>query len=421
MNIKTYRPIFFQVVSFIIPILSFGILSNRLLINVNQPYIKEFSLYLSLVTITSLLEFGQHNALILSVSKIKKIDLKLEPYLLICLYNFCFHILFFLIIFLLISQGIIFSNFEIDIAKLIQIFFSSELLFLISLDCSFFRGITKYKNSAFFVSAPPLLISISTLLIIFFNFSADLIIRNAFFILLICKFFSIYFLSRFLINGFNFKYFQKLLFKPYLVINLTYSNNLPISYISYYFIHNLLSTLWMQIPRIFLLGYSPLIASQFVLFQSISGKFNGIGNSIGEISINNSIKNIQSQIISKASAFAKRYSTFIALFTSVLAALVILPETTNFYQYLALFIMCTGAIISSTVAPIYFDFIEKKKMFLNTIIQGFSTFGLSIFVICSYIIINIFNFIPIFLLICMSVFLSDIIHYLSYDKMKNSQ
>ena len=152
MNLKTYRPIFFQVISFLIPILSFGLLSNRLLINENQLYIQEFSLYLSLVSITSLLEFGQHNALILSVSKIKKNDLKLEPYLLICLYNFCFHILFFLIIFLLISQGIIFSNFEIDITKLIQIFFSSDLLFLISLDCSFFRGITKYKNSAFFVS-----------------------------------------------------------------------------------------------------------------------------------------------------------------------------------------------------------------------------------------------------------------------------
>ena len=77
MNIKTYRPIFFQVVSFLIPILSFGLLSNRLLINVNQPYIKEFSLYLSLVTITSLLEFGQLNALILSVSKTKKNDLRI--------------------------------------------------------------------------------------------------------------------------------------------------------------------------------------------------------------------------------------------------------------------------------------------------------------------------------------------------------
>ena len=174
----------------------------------------------------------------------------------------------------------------------------------------------------------------------------------------------------------------------------------------------------MQIPRIFLLGYSPLIASQFVLFQSISGKFNGIGNSIGEISINNSIKNIQIQIISKASTFAKRYSTFIALFTSVLAALVILPETTNFYQYLALFIMCTGAIISSTVAPIYFDFIEKKKMFLNTIIQGFTTFSFSIFILCSYLISNLFRNMPIFLLICISVFLSDILHYLAYDKMK---
>ena len=122
MNIKTYRPIFFQVVSFIIPILSFGLLSNRLLINVNQPYIKEFSLYLSLVTITSLLEFGQHNALILSVSKIKKIDLKLEPYLITCLYNLFPHYIF-LIIFLLISQGIIFANFEIDFAKLIKFFF----------------------------------------------------------------------------------------------------------------------------------------------------------------------------------------------------------------------------------------------------------------------------------------------------------
>ena len=78
------------------------------------------------------------------------------------------------------------------------------------------------------------------------------------------------------------------------------------------------------------------------------------------------------------SSFSKRYSTFIAFFTSVLAALVILPKTTNFYQYLALFIMCTGAIISSTVAPIYFEFIAQKKMFLNTIIQGFSTFCLSI-------------------------------------------
>ena len=95
MNIKTYRPIFFQIVSYLIPILSFGLLSNRLLINVNQPYIKEFSLYLSLVTITSLLEFGQLNALILSVSKTKKNDLRLEPYLITCLYNVCFHIIFF--------------------------------------------------------------------------------------------------------------------------------------------------------------------------------------------------------------------------------------------------------------------------------------------------------------------------------------
>ena len=86
MNIKTYRPIFFQVISFLIPILSFGLLSNRLLINANQLYIKEFSLYLSLVSITSLLEFGQQNALILSVSKIKKNDLRLEPYLITCLY-----------------------------------------------------------------------------------------------------------------------------------------------------------------------------------------------------------------------------------------------------------------------------------------------------------------------------------------------
>ena len=98
MNIKTYRPIFFQVISFIIPILSFGLLSNRLLINANQLYIKEFSLYLSLVSITSLLEFGQQNALILSVSKIKN-DLRLEPYLITCLYNVCFHFLFFLIVF----------------------------------------------------------------------------------------------------------------------------------------------------------------------------------------------------------------------------------------------------------------------------------------------------------------------------------
>ena len=419
MNIKTYRPIFFQVISFLIPILSFGLLSNRLLINANQLYIQEFSLYLSLVSITSLLELGQQNALILSVSKTKKNDLRLEPYLITCLYNICLHFLFFFIVFLLISQNIIFANYELNIAKLLQICFSSELLFLISLDCSFFRGITKYKNSAFFISAPPLLISISTLLIIFFEFSPDLIIQNAFYILIICKLTSIFFLSRYLNNGFNFEYFKKLFIKPFSVINQTYSSNLSIFYISYYFTHSLLTTLWMQIPRIFLLGYSPLIASQFVLFQSIAGKFNGIGSSIGEISINNSIKNLQSKIISRASYFAKRYSTFIALFTSVIAALVILPKTTNFYQYSALFIMCTGAIISSTVAPIYFEFIAQKKMFLNTFIQGFSTFCLSIFVVFSYIIINIFNFIPIFLLICMSVFLSDIIHYLSYDKMKN--
>lgn len=421
MNIKTYRPIFFQIVSFLIPILSFGLLSNRLLINVNQPYIKEFSLYLSLVTITSLLEFGQLNALILSVSKTKKNDLRIEPYFITCLYNVCFHIIFFLIIFLLISQGIIFNNFELNFTKLIQICFASELLFLISLDCAYFRGITKYKNSAFFISAPPLLISISTLLIIFFNFSADLIIRNALYILLICKLISICFLSRYLNYRFNFKYFKKLLFKPFTVINQTYQNNLSISYISYYFTHSLLSTLWMQIPRIFLLGYSPLVASQFVLFQSISGKFNGIGSSIGEISINNSIKNIQSKIINKASTFAKKYSTFIAFFTSVLAALVILPKTTNFYQYLALFIMCTGAITSSTVAPIYFEFIEDKKMFLNTIIQGFTTLSLSISILFAYIISNLFSFVPIFLLICISVFLSDIFHYLTYDKIRKNQ
>ena len=203
------------------------------------------------------------------------------------------------------------------------------------------------------------------------------------------------------------------------VVNQTYQSNLSISYISYYFTHSLLSTLWMQIPRLFLLGYSPLIASQFVLFQSISGKFNGIGSAIGEISINNSIKNIQNKIISRASAFAKRYSTFIAFFTSVLAASIILPKTTNFYQYLALFIMSTGAIISSTVAPIYFEFIAQKKMFLNTIIQGFSTFCLSMFILGSYITINILDFIPIFLLVCMSVFLTDIMHYLAYDKMKS--
>ena len=421
MNIKTYRPIFFQIVSYLIPILSFGLLSNRLLINVNQPYIKEFSLYLSLVTITSLLEFGQLNALILSVSKTKKNDLRLEPYLITCLYNVCFHIIFFLIIFLLISQGVIFSNFDIDYNKLIQICLASELLFLISLDCAFFRGITKYKNSAFFISAPPLLISISTLIIIFSNFSADLIIRNAFYILLICKFISIYFLSRYLNDRFNLKYFKKLIFKPLKVVNQTYQSNLSISYISYYFTHSLLSTLWMQIPRLFLLGYSPLIASQFVLFQSISGKFNGIGSAIGEISINNSIKNIQNKIISRASAFAKRYSTFIAFFTSVLAASIILPKTTNFYQYLALFIMCTGAIISSTVAPIYFEFIEGKKMFLNTIIQGFTTLSLSIFILFSYLIGNLFSFVPIFLLICISVFLSDIFHYLTYDKIRANQ
>ena len=420
MNIKTYRPIFFQVVSFLIPILSFGFLSNRLLININQLYIKEFSLYLSLVTITSLLEFGQQNALILSVSKIKKNELRLEPYLITCLYNICLHIIFFLIVFLLISQGIIFSNYELKIAKLIQICFASELLFLISLDCAFFRGITKYKNSAFFISAPPLLISISTLLIILFDFSADLIIQNALYVLIICKFTSIYFLSRYLNYGFNFKYFQRIILKPITVINQTYSGNLSIFYISYYFLHSSLTTLWMQIPRIFLLGYSPLVASQFVLFQSIAGKFNGIGSSIGEISINNSIKKIQSRIISRASSFAKKYSILIALFTSVLAALVILPKTTNFYQYFALYIMCTGAIISSTVAPIYFEFIEAKKMFLNTLIQGFTTFGLSFFILCSFMINNIFSFVNIFLLICISVFLSDIIHYFAYDKMRKN-
>ena len=418
MNIKTYRPIFFQVVSFLIPILSFGLLSNRLLVIANELYIKEFSLYLSVVTITALLEFGQQNALILSVSKIKKNDLRLEPYLITCIYNICLHIIFFLVFFLLISKGIIFPNYELNIDKLVQICFSSELVFLISLDCSFFRGLTKYKNSAFFISAPPLLISISTLLIILFNFSPDLIIRNALYIQIICKFSSLYFLSRYLKSGFNFKYFQNLVLKPFSVINQTYSSNLSIYYISYYFIHSLLTTLWMQIPRIFLLGYSPLIASKFVLFQSIAGKFNGIGSSIGEISINNSIKNVQSKIINRASAFAKKYSTFIAFFASVIAALVILPKTTNFYQYFALYIMCTGAIISSTVAPIYFEFISRKKMFLNTIIQGFTTLGLFIFVIFSYMLSNVFSFIPIFLLICISVFLSDIIHYFSYDKLR---
>ena len=45
------------------------------------------------------------------------------------------------------------------------------------------------------------------------------------------------------------------------------------------------------------------------------------------------IKNsVQSKIINRASAFAKKYSTFIAFFASVIAALVILPKTTNFYQ-----------------------------------------------------------------------------------------
>ena len=81
--------------------------------------------------------------------------------------------------------------------------------------------------------------------------------------------------------------------------------------------------------------------------------------------------------------------------------------------------MCTGAIISSTVAPIYFEFIAQKKMFLNTIIQGFSTFCLSMFILGSYITINILNFVPIFLLVCMGVFFSDIMHYLAYDKMKS--
>ena len=40
--------------------------------------------------------------------------------------------------------------------------------------------------------------SVLTLLIILFNMSADLIIRNALYILIICKFSSIYFLSRYL-------------------------------------------------------------------------------------------------------------------------------------------------------------------------------------------------------------------------------
>ena len=83
--------------------------------------------------------------------------------------------------------------------------------------------------------------------------------------------------------------------------------------------------------------------------------------------------------------------------------------------------MCTGAIISSTVAPIYFEFIEGKKMFLNTIIQGFTTLSLSIFILFSYLIGNLFSFVPIFLLICISVFLSDIFHYLTYDKIRANQ
>ena len=54
---------------------------------------------------------------------------------------------------------------------------------------------------------------------------------------------------------------------------------------------------------------------------------------------------------------------------------------TNFDQYLSLFVMCTGAIISSTASPFYFDFIAEKKMFLNTFIQGFTTLSLSIFIL----------------------------------------
>ena len=80
--------------------------------------------------------------------------------------------------------------------------------------------------------------------------------------------------------------------------------------------------------------------------------------------------------------------------------------------------MCTGAIISSTASPFYFDFIAEKKMFLNTFIQGFTTLSLSIFILFAYMINNIFSFIPIFILTCISLFLSDILLYLTYDKLR---
>ena len=421
MKLKRYKPVYFQIISYLIPIISFGLLSNRLLVNINPSYIQEFSLYLSLVTLTSILELGQQDALILSVSKRtskKNNDIKLETYLLTLIYNFVIHFTIFSSLYYLISSNVIPNNFNLSLDKFSKLGFSSELLFLNYLNCALFRGLSKYNYSAFFIVAPPLLMAISTLVIVYLNLSPNYILSNAVYILLSCKVFSLFFLFKFMKFKFEINLFLKFLFNPKFVLKNTFNDNLSFNYMSSYFFNSILTTLWTQIPRVFLLGYSPYSASQFVLYQSISGKFNGLGGSIAEITLNNNIYKVQSSLVIFAANFARKYSTFIAFFASVIASFIILPKSTNFIQYISLFVMCTGAIISSTIAPIYFKFIAKKKMFYNTIIQIGTTSSLLILIYFSYLINNKYAFTSIFILTCLSMFFSHIICYVLFEKSK---
>ena len=155
------------------------------------------------------------------------------------------------------------------------------------------------------------------------------------------------------------------------------------------------------------------------MFQSISGKFNGLGGSIAEISINSEVYKIQSKLINSTANFARKYSTFISLLASFAASLIILPKTTNYINIISLFLMCTGAIISSTISPIYFKFIAIKKMHYNTLIQVGTTLSLIFSLYFSYILENKFNFLSIFLLTCISTFIGHITCYLIFEKSKN--
>lgn len=416
-----------QLFGAIFPII-LGFLITRFIIQDSSiQYANAYSLVLAMLPIASIFEFGQDHQLISNVSR----KLSLSQSVNINEFLVC---LFFNITLLLILGHIVYSLYlliyghfawaMIDYSTAIFLIISIIIARLFSSCESLFKAFNQYRQAAITRNIFPLLSSLLILILYATKASPNLYLPLLSAVLILALLACLAYIKQQLpLHAFNPSCILKLILTPNVTLNSLYGDSYALRVAMSYSVLSILINIYLQVPRMILLASAPTLVGLFIILQSITGKVHFLSGTLGELTLNHSIRdNFSNQLIS----LYRRYKPFKYVFLLLFAVSLyfVIPRRDGGLMFLgSIFCLSYSSVISSESVFYFYSNVVKQRFSLNLFAQLAASILVFLLAGSVYIIDQFYLISPYVILFAISaiILLSQIIICFIYYKFNNYQ